>query len=205
MKTKGITSILVILILSLNLTVCSKSSDHKSSDGSSNDTKGSSGQSGISDDNNDESGIKITVTGFPMKNGWFRLNIIEERPSSAYNEYIAFGQGDITNGKIDVFLETNLGIGEPWNESGEYYISLTILDDDYHSFFTDGKTLEELGIKLDKNGSIETGEMDWRDREYRKLPKYNLMATGNTIDFGKQVTRVKKTIHTFTGEEKGEA
>jgi hypothetical protein len=66
--------------------------------------------------------------------------------------------------------------GVPLTKPGDYFIEL---GGDH--FYTKGKSMAEFGII-----GFPLGE------DYKKLPKYNLKATGNVIDFQKEIIKLER-------------
>ena len=83
---------------------------------------------------------------------------------------------------LDIYLYELKGSfpdeSKPWTKPGMYYIGVSLGVDYYQYYYTEGKTLEELGINA--KGLVPKSE-------YGKLPMYKLELMGNTLDY-EQIT-----------------
>ena len=114
---------------------------------------------------------KITITGLGGKTGYCAI-LLYSYFSEDGDGVVAGWQGTISGNSVTASLQK--AGGGAWTGSGQYLISIQIgEDDDMEAFvYTNGKTLDELGIETDND-------------LYTKLPKYNITGSTTTISFDK--------------------
>ena len=115
MKNNGFYKMFLFLItlsLVFGFTACSKSS------------KGKRGGSQSSEGN----GFMFTVTDIPdLFNGEI-INLLVTKEAN-YDDILAYGNGDIIDGKAEMYLFTSDGKDKPWTKAGNYYITMRLSPD----------------------------------------------------------------------------
>jgi hypothetical protein len=112
----------------------------------------------------------ITITGIPdekdTKEGdYAAIKLLKDR----YDD-VAVGGGNISGGTLTVDLKDSSNEEKDWNGSGSYYIFFYPMDNYDDFYYTNGKSLVELGIS---------------GFDADKLPKYNITQQNTTIPFDK--------------------
>ena len=175
---KIIWSIFVVL-LSLNLVHCVKSSNEKSINEDTNN--GTIGNSSFDVSTDDNEGIKITINNVPLSDG---MDIVcelydEEIVLNKYGKYgvIAAGKGYVNSGSVDIYLLDNRDTFDikPLTKPGAYRITVS------DRLYTNGKTLKELDLPL--------RSIPMENEDIKKWPTYNLKDTGNFIDYAKDLAK----------------
>lgn len=119
--------------------------------------------------NSNVSAKSITITGLPFKSGTVSdIGIYDVNTETFF--CLAEAEENISNNSVTFTLIDE--DGNPFTKSGSYSISLGIENDDIY-FYTNGKTLSELGINKISD-SLEV---------FTKLPKYNISSAKSTIPF----------------------
>jgi len=185
---------LIVLVLIYGFMACSKSSKGggSSSYGSNGQASESSG-SGNSGSGSGGKGIKITLAN--LNGGKYEMSGMElyvqifDNPNDYYLQNpLAYGYTYVDKDNLEVELFVPGQEEKPWTKPGEYYIGFGSM---FRCFYTNGKSMTELGID-----SEPRSQEDWK-----KFPKYNLKATGNTIDYGKTVLMFLPYDSTHTGKD----
>ena len=199
MKTYKLFLVLFAFVMVLSLVTCSKSSKSRNGSDGSNSSESNGNESNKKGNNSkgNGKGIKITMINIPSKDegNYFGIYLFDKEEYNADSRYVIFSDWTVNkekvhNGSIDLYLY-DYYTENPWTEPGEYYIKI---GDGSKTFYTEGKSLNELGIKPPDYGSgILSADM-------KKFPTYNLKATGNTIDYSKSIIEV--SIDSSVGIEK---
>jgi hypothetical protein len=94
---------------------------------------------------NDTGPKKITITGLEGKQGSVGVALMSPEDQ-------LYGEGEIVNGSLTVSLASPEDEDVAWTGTGSYLVGLYFIDEDSDEdeyLYTNGKTLEELGIPED--------------------------------------------------------
>ena len=178
----------VVLVVFCIVVSCSKKTGGSGSSGGSSNDAGGNTATGSSNAGNSNSGakngIKITVTGLSSRdyNGReLRLYLLDKDNF----ETVAEAYDKIENGKVDLYFFKYQEEGNPWTQTGEYYIRASLFGL-RNMWYTNGKGFVELGLarRVGESTRIEFFNFQ-EDETFKNFPTFDLKANGNEIDGSK--------------------